>query len=137
MTMQPPRVLPRLKRNIGSPSRTAVGTASSGRAHSSRMVIALLLGKTLVLGLLLRRALGFPGYLLDPLLRVLGLLLGLLHEGVAGLAHHLVLLGGLGDRQPHGRPNPDVQVAHGQGVLPQNPLEPAASPRLIMYPIER
>jgi len=46
------------------------------------MVIALLLGKALVLGLLLRRALGFVGYLLNPLLRVLGLL----HEVVAGLA---------------------------------------------------
>src|SRR5215204_1364027 len=70
--------------------------------------LALLLGKALVLGLLLRRALGFLGYLLDPLLRVLGLLLGLLHEGVAGLAHHLVLLSGLGDRQAYGRPDPDA-----------------------------
>ena len=88
MTMQPPRVLPRLQRNIGSPPRTAeaVDAASAYRAHSFRMIIALLLGKALVLGLLLRRAPGFLGYLLDPLLRVLGLLLGLLHEGVAGLA---------------------------------------------------
>jgi hypothetical protein len=46
------------------------------------MIIALLLGKALVLGLLLRRDPGFLGYLLDPLLRILGLL----HEGVAGLA---------------------------------------------------
>ena len=46
------------------------------------MIIALLLGKALVLGLLPRRALGFLGYLLNPLLRVLGLI----HEGGAGLA---------------------------------------------------
>ena len=46
------------------------------------MIIALLLGKVLVLDLLPRRALGFLGYLLNPLLRVLGLI----HEGVAGLA---------------------------------------------------
>ena len=84
MTMQPPRVLPRLQRNIGSPPRTAeaVGAVGRGRVHSFRMIIALLLGKALVLGLLLRRDPGFLGYLLDPLLRILGLL----HEGVAGLA---------------------------------------------------
>src|SRR5215203_2536673 len=81
MTMQPPRALPRLQRNIDSPPRIAVGVVERGRAH---------------------------GYLLDPLLRVLSLLLGLLHEGVAGLAHHLVLRGGLGNRQPDGRPDPDA-----------------------------
>ena len=59
-----------------------MGAVGRGRAHSFRKVIALLLGKALVFGLLLRRALGFLGHLLDPLLRVLGLL----HEGVAGLA---------------------------------------------------
>ena len=32
-TMQPPRVLPRLQRNIGPPLRTVVGAASSDRAH--------------------------------------------------------------------------------------------------------
>jgi hypothetical protein len=69
--MQPPRVLPRLQRNIGSPPRTAVGTASSDRAHSFPYGnLALLLGKALVLSLLLRCALGFLGYLLDSLLGV-------------------------------------------------------------------
>src|SRR5215216_2518221 len=38
MTMQPPRALPRLQRNIDSPPRIAVGVVERGRAHGYRDV---------------------------------------------------------------------------------------------------
>ena len=79
---------------------------------------ARLVGKALVVGFLLGRALRLLGDPLDPLLGVLGLFLGLLYEVVARLAHHLVFLGGLGDGEPDGRPEPGGQGAHGEGVLP-------------------
>src|SRR3990170_3234712 len=88
----------------------------------------LLLGEALVLGLLLGRALGLTRDLLDLLLGLLHLLLSLVHEVVAGLAHHLVLLAGLGDGEPYGRPDPHSQCTHGQWVLLEHPLEPATCP---------
>ncbi len=81
----------------------------------------LLLSETLVLGLLLGRVLGFSRDLLN-------LLLGLVHEVVAGLAHHLVLLARFGDSKTDGRPDPYGQRPHGQRVLLEHPLEPAAGP---------
>src|SRR5215203_2464982 len=74
------------------------------------------------------RALGLLGDTLDLFLGLLGLLLGFLHEVVACLAHHLVLLGGLGHGEPDARPETHGQSPYRQRVLPQHPPEPAAGP---------
>ena len=90
--------------------------------------LALLIGKALVLGLLLCSALGFLGNPLYPLLGVLCFLLSLLHEGVPGLTHHLVLLSGLWNSKPHGGSDSYAYGAHDQGIFLEHPREAAAGP---------
>src|SRR5918993_3916641 len=85
----------------------------------------LLVGEALVIRLLLGRALGLLGDPLDLFLGLLGLLLGFLYEVVARLAHHLVLLGGLGYGEPDARPETHGQSPYRERVVPQHPLEPA------------
>ena len=75
------------------------------------------LGKVLILSLLLGRALGFLGHPLGSLLSLLGLLPGLLHEGVSGLAHHPMLLAGLRYGESYSSPSAYCQDANGQWVL--------------------
>ncbi len=75
----------------------AAGRAGDAPDPSVRSRSALLIGEALVLGFVFRRALGLLCYLLHLLLSLLDLLLCLVHDSVAGLAHHLVLLARLGD----------------------------------------
>ncbi len=75
-----------------------------------------------------QEGLGLLGHPLGPLLGLLGLLLGFLHEGVPGLAHHLMFLGGLRYGETYSSPNAYGQATHGQRVLLQHPLEAAAGP---------
>lgn len=87
----------------------------------------LLLGKALVLGLLLGRALCLLGDPLHLVLCLLGFLLGLLYDGIPGLTHNLVFPSRLREGEPNGRPDTDGQGSDGQRVLLQHTPEPVAS----------
>ncbi len=85
----------------------------------------LLVGQPLVLGLLLGRTLVLFRDLLVLLLGLLVLLLGPHYDSVADLAHDLALLARFEDSKTDSRPDSHVQRSHGQGVLPEHPLETA------------